>query len=246
MSLLFNLLKDNDEQMLENILRTSEMHSELAEHFARKAYKSPQVPDMTSILRETQAQFAAAQQRDATYAFCARATQDEINLLLAQREKELSTGKTLCRQPLAETVRELLIAGDLKGATKLRNDFKMSDKKFWWLRVQAIAANSKTDITAFNQLERLAKEKKSPIGYEPFAEVCIEGGVNDEAVKYIQMIPDLGKRVPFFVKIGRYREAAECAIKTKDPMSYARQILSACKKPEERALIEPMFAQFTK
>jgi len=246
MSLLMNLLKTSDESMLVNILRTSEMHVELAEHYAYKAYQSLQVEDMTARLQDAFTEFDAQQKRDASYAFAAHATQDEIRLLLAQREKELSTGKTLCRQPLAETVRELLILGDMKGASKLRTDFKMSDKKFWWLRVQAIAAKSKTDVMAFNQLEALSKERRSPIGYEPFAEVCIDAGLNEEALKYIVNIPEMAKRIPYYVKIGMFREAAECALKTKEPLQYARQILPACKKPDDRAMIEAMFAQVSK
>jgi len=246
MSLLLNLLKTNDQPMLEEFLRTSEMYPELAEHYARKAYEAGNPEEMSKILGSAKEQFALAQQRDSTYAFAVRATQDEMNLVLAQRDKELSTGKTLCGQPLADTVRELLIIGDQKSAAKLRSDFKMSEKKYWWLRVQAIAANSKTDVMAYNQLERLAKEKKSPIGYEPFAEVCIDGGVNEEALKYISMIPDFGRRIPYLVRIGRFRDAVDCALKTKDPLSYARQILPACKKPEDRQMVESMFQQAAK
>jgi len=241
LKLLMNLFSEQDEAMLEKVLRTSDMHAELAEHFAKQAYSAGNVQDMTTRLRDVQAEFTAAQQRDSTYAFALRATQDEIALLMQQRDKELTSGKKLCGKSVAETVRELLLAGDQKGAAKLRSDFKMSDKKFWWLRVQAIAANSKIDVMCFNQLERLAKEKKSPIGYEPFADVCIEGGVPDEAVKYILMIPELPKRIPYYVRIGKFREAAECALKSKDPQSYVRMILPACRKPEDRAMIESMF-----
>jgi len=245
MSLLLNSLKD-DESMLERILGECDMHVELAEHFARKAYGSKLEDDMTSRMNEAKNQLKMVQQRDPSYSFAVNATEDQIKLLLVQREKEITTGKRLCRQPLADTVRELLIIGDLKGAQKLRSDFKMSEKKFWWLRVQAIAVNGKSDVMAFNQLERLAKEKKSPIGYEPFVDVCIEANLPVEAEKYIQMIPDIPKRIPYYVRIGKFREAVDCAFKTKDPLAYARQILPACKKPEDRAMVESLFQQASK
>jgi len=241
LNLLMNLFKEYDEEMLVKVLQSSEMHAELAEHLSRKAFQTSSVEEMTSKLREAGNEFIAAQQRDGSYAFAARVTQDQVSLLLQQRDKEIATGQMLCGKSLAETVRALLLCGDMKGATKFKSEFKMSDKKFWWLRVQAIAENSKEDIACFNQLERLAKEKKSPIGYEPFADVCIDGNLPEEAVKYINMIPELPKRIPYYVRIGKIREATECALKTKDPQQYLRIILPACKKPEDRALVESMF-----
>ena len=252
-NLLLNYFREHDETMLENVLASSEMHAELAEHYARKAYRAPLVEDMTAQLRSAQSEFAAAaaapgQPRDSAphYAFAARATQDEITLLVAQRQHELATGRPMCRKSLADTVLALLAAGDHKAAAKLRSDFKMSDKKYWWLRVQAIAAASRDDITCFNQLERLAREKKSPIGYEPFADVCIAGGVKDEAAKYIAMLPEPARRVPYYIRIGRLRDAAEAALKTKEPQAHLQAVLAACKKPDERTLIESMLAQVSR
>lgn len=248
--LLLRHYREHDEPMLENVLASSDMHAELAEHFARKAFRAPLVEDMTAQLRSAQSEFAAAAQQQprdsAHYAFAARATQDEIALLVAQRQHELATGRPLCRRSLADTVLALLVSGDHKAAAKLRSDFRMSDKKYWWLRVQAIAAASQADVLRFNQLERLAKEKKSPIGYEPFADVCIAGGVRDEAAKYIAMFPDPARRVPYYVRIGRLRDAAEAALKTKEPQLHLQTVLAAAKKPEERSLIESMLAQVSR
>ena len=50
---------------------------------------------------------------------------------------------------------------NLKVAEQLRKDFKVPDKRFHWIKVRALAESRN-----WLELERFAKSKKSPIGYE--------------------------------------------------------------------------------
>lgn len=90
----------------------------------------------------------------------------------------------------------------------------MPDKRFWHVRVSAAAAARDWGLLAqiakyiskqyfLNEIFNFSffclfvccREKKSPIGYEPFAEVCIEAGAPNEAKKYIPKIGDAQTRV---------------------------------------------------
>lgn len=79
-----------------------------------------------------------------------------------------------------DTILQLLQIGELKEAERIKSDFKVPDKRFWWLRIITISEKYKWD-----DLEKFAKSKKSPIGYEPFVEVCLRQNNLHEARKYI-------------------------------------------------------------
>lgn len=60
-----------------------------------------------------------------------------------------------------DTIQMLLSLGEIKLAERLRTDYKVPDRHFWWLRLQTMAENG-----TWEELEKFAKSKKSPIGYE--------------------------------------------------------------------------------
>lgn len=95
-----------------------------------------------------------------------------------------------------ETIKRLLIAGDVKTAEKKRTEYKVSDKRFWWLRIQVLA-----DTFQWDELEKFSKAKKSPIGYEPFIEVCLKQQKIDEAKKYLPKCRN-DKKVKWYIRTG--------------------------------------------
>lgn len=110
---------------------------------------------------------------------------------LADRYPAITVG-----QSLHSTVRRLLLAGDIKQAERMRSEYRMPDRRFWWLRVQTLA-----EQFLWEELERFAKAKKSPIGYEPFVEVCLGQGKVEEAVKYLARCRDDAK-VKWYLRAG--------------------------------------------
>lgn len=60
---------------------------------------------------------------------------------------------------VADTIAKCVILGHAKGANAIRNDLKVSDKHFCWIRLRALAA--KRD---WEGVVALADEKKPPIG----------------------------------------------------------------------------------
>jgi hypothetical protein len=55
----------------------------------------------------------------------------------------------------------LLLGRKYKQAETIKKDLRISDKKFWWLKVRALAYNKD-----WAELDRFSKVRKSPIGYE--------------------------------------------------------------------------------
>lgn len=91
-----------------------------------------------------------------------------------------SRSSPLYGQSLHDTIERLLVVGDLKQAERMRNEYKVPDKRFWWLRIIVLA-----DSFQWDELEKFSKSKKSPIGYEPFVEVCLKKQNIAEARKYL-------------------------------------------------------------
>ncbi|KAE8213269.1 hypothetical protein CF327_g3186 [Tilletia walkeri] len=79
-----------------------------------------------------------------------------------------------------ETIRQCLLNGMMRKAEKLRTDWKVPDKRWWQLRVDALASNRD-----WEGLWAFSLAKKSPIGFEPFVSRLVGMGETDEAVRYV-------------------------------------------------------------
>jgi len=87
-----------------------------------------------------------------------------------------------------DTMIRLLQMGEIKEAEKMKNEYKVPDRRFWWMRILTLAEKQN-----WMELEKFSKNKKSPIGYEPFVEVCLQQDNTQEAQKYIARCPDKRK-----------------------------------------------------
>lgn len=59
-----------------------------------------------------------------------------------------------------DTVRLLLTMKEIKLAEKLRSEYKVPDRRFWWLRLTTLAERQE-----WSEIEKFSK-LKSPVGYE--------------------------------------------------------------------------------
>ncbi|XP_068762410.1 vacuolar protein sorting-associated protein 16 homolog [Montipora capricornis] len=114
-------------------------------------------------------------------------------------------------QPTNHSVSSLkcVLEGDLKVAEQLKKEFKVPDKRFYWLKVRALAESHN-----WLELDKFSKSRKSLIGYEPFFEACLEFNSRVEAEKYVsRVLPE--NKVVCYVKLGKYEDAAETAFAQK-------------------------------
>jgi hypothetical protein len=71
----------------------------------------------------------------------------------------------------------------------------IASQRYWWAKVSGLGA-----IGDYEELEKFSRQKKSPIGYEPFVDVCLKHGNRKEAAKYIpKCTPD--DRYRLYIKI---------------------------------------------
>ncbi|KAJ3004220.1 hypothetical protein NUW54_g4918 [Trametes sanguinea] len=92
-----------------------------------------------------------------------------------------------------------------KRADKIKSDFKVPDKRFWYVKLQALTA-----VRDFEGLEAFARSKRSPIGYEVFVKHLVEKGHPKEAAAYVARC-DGPKRADLYVLCGDWSAAAkEC------------------------------------
>ncbi|ELU17286.1 hypothetical protein CAPTEDRAFT_168734 [Capitella teleta] len=164
------------------------------------------------------------------YEWAAKQTEEQIKLLRYQRRLEEEFSRAYLDLSLHETMRKLIAEGNTKVVEQMRKEFKVPDRRFWWLKVIAFSESGD-----FIELEKFSKSKKSPIGYEPFVEECMKQGNQTEAQKYLTRVsPE--HRVQCYVRVGHLDQAAEIAFQqqSEDDLNY---ILSKCTNTN-RGLIE--------
>jgi len=120
-------------------------------------------------------------------------------------------GRIYLNKSLHETVTQLLEEGEVKLADKLRSEFKLSDRKYLWLKVRAFGKSLQ-----WEELYSLAsKNKKCLIGFGAFVDVCIRAENNAEATRYLPLLqPD--DRLKYLMKLELTSDAADLAFQLKN------------------------------
>lgn len=92
----------------------------------------------------------------------AKALDESARLLQMQEvfEKDLQ-GERFVGDSVNETVFKLIRMGYSSRANKVKSEFKIPEKRFWWLKLRALVA--KRD---WGEIEEWGRTKKSPIGWE--------------------------------------------------------------------------------
>uniref|UniRef100_A0A8C9STS5 Vacuolar protein sorting-associated protein 16 homolog n=1 Tax=Scleropages formosus TaxID=113540 RepID=A0A8C9STS5_SCLFO len=163
--------------------------------------------------------------------FAAKATEEEIRLLRFQRRVEEEKGERVLGCSLHDTLHCLLTLGLHKQAEQLYKDFRVPDKRYWWLKLTALA--EKED---WEELEKFAKSKKSPIGYLPFVEVCVKHLNKYEAKKYVSKVtPE--QKVKAHLAVGDLEGAAEAAIERRSEGEVSL-VLSRCSATTDRTIVD--------
>ncbi|KAK1321762.1 hypothetical protein QJS10_CPA03g00634 [Acorus calamus] len=152
------------------------------------------------------------------HAFEAKACEEHAKLLRLQHELEVSTKQPIfVGTSVSDTIRTCIVLGNHRAAMKVRSEFKVPEKRWYWLKVFALST-----IRDWDALEKFSKEKRPPVGYRPFIDVCIDADEKAEAVKYIQKLPDAEEKAECYARIGMAKEAAEAAAQAKDKELFNR------------------------
>lgn len=131
---------------------------------------------------------------------------DETHRLLKyQAGLEERFGKPFTDLSLHDTLSMLLEMKEMKLADKLKSEFKISERKYLWLKVRAFGSSKQ-----WGELSNLARGKKSPIGFGPFIDQCLQQGEKAQAVKFLPLLT-MEERLNYTVKLDMLQEAAEAA-----------------------------------
>nr|CAD7573986.1 unnamed protein product [Timema californicum] len=148
--------------------------------------------------------------RSARNEFAATMCEEQQKLLKYQNTLEDKFRREFVGLSLHDTVHLLLMLHEVKLAEKLRAEYKVPDRRYWWLRILSLAA-----LSEWSELDKFAKTKKSPIGYEPFVDVCLKYDKRSEAQKYLTRVKD-DLKVKYYLKLGMLEEANNVATEHRD------------------------------
>jgi len=221
--------------LLKEIYDIKEQSKEMANIFLYEGFRNP---DFDARLKGYQKAIDCYHtSKDKDDQLYAKLTEEQVKLEVLQKELEGSLQEPFSGMSISDTIFKLISLNQGKRANSLKSEFKVPDKRFWWIKIKALSI-----LCDWEELMKFSKEKKSPIGYEPFVEVCLEQKNQVEALKYIPKIQDPLARIQFFIQINYFREAAETAFKEKN-VDLLNLVAKKCTNDEVSKLIEQMRGQ---
>lgn len=226
MSLMLQYYRQNDINKLCDIFDQENMNIDHALTLTKVAYKQEDVNEKIKILDEAQRLFR--NKDDLSLSLIS----DEIKLLKKQADYEKAYRLQLKGKSMYDTLGELIKASFNKEAEELRKEFKISDsdKSWWFIKIKALSEGN-----LWEELEKFSKSKKSPIGYEPFVEVCMKENNLPEAKKYYPKV-SAENRVKCLILMKNLSEALDLSFETKDEFGI-NMVLAKCDS-NQKALIE--------
>ncbi|XP_068421424.1 vacuolar protein sorting-associated protein 16 homolog isoform X2 [Eschrichtius robustus] len=217
LSLYRQFCKHQELETLKDLYNQDDNHQELGSFHIRASYAAEErIEGRVAAL-----QMAADAFYKAKNEFAAKATEDQMRLLRLQRRLEDELGGRFLDLSLHDTVTTLILSGQNKRAEQLARDFRIPDKRLWWLKLTALA-----DLEDWEELEKFSKSKKSPIGYLPFVEICMKQHNKYEAKKYASRVgPE--QKVKALLLVGDVAQAADVAIEHRNEAEMSL-VLSHC------------------
>ncbi|XP_050227188.1 protein VACUOLELESS1 isoform X2 [Mercurialis annua] len=174
------------------------------------------------------------------HVFESKAAEEHAKLLRIQHEIEVSTKQAIfVDSSISDTIRTCIVLGNHRAATKVKTEFKVSEKRWYWLKVFALAT-----IRDWDALEKFSKEKRPPTGYRPFVEACTDADEKGEALKYIPKLSDLRERAEAYARIGMAKEAADAASQAKDGELLGRLKLSFAQNSTASSIFDTFRSSF--
>ncbi|XP_047477267.1 vacuolar protein sorting-associated protein 16 homolog [Penaeus chinensis] len=172
-------------------------------------------------MRQASLQGAAELFRKAKNETACQMTEEQVKLVRWQVRLEDGQHKPYVNKSLYDTLHQLLIDGQIKEAEKLKTEFKIPERRYWWSRVLA-----HSQAGHWEELLNFSKNKKNPIGFEPFVDACLKNGNKSEAQKYAMKVKDENK-VTYLIKCGLLEEAVKVAQEQRSALGLS-EVLAAC------------------
>ncbi|XP_067356480.1 vacuolar protein sorting-associated protein 16 homolog isoform X1 [Channa argus] len=221
LSLYRQFCKLQEQDTLKDLYNQDDDHQELANYYVSASYREKRLDSRLSLL-----QSAVDEYNKAKNEFAAKATEDEMRLLRFQRKLDDEKGAGLLGLSLQATMEALLALGLHKQAEQLYRDFRVPDKRYWWLKLKSLAEKEE-----WEELEKFSKSKKSPIGYLAFVDICMKCNNKYEAKKYVSKVtPE--QKVKAHLAVSDLEGAAEAAIERRNEAEMGA-VLARCSTSDQ-------------
>ncbi|KAF9445538.1 vacuolar protein sorting-associated protein 16 [Macrolepiota fuliginosa MF-IS2] len=195
--------REQDREMLRDFYYSDDRRVESAVLSLDEASRATdQTAKLTSV-KTAQKFFSEDKDRN----FEAKMMDENARLLTLQQQLEKETDGKISFFGLSvnDTIRQCLVNSLSKRADKVKTEFRVPDKRFWYLKLHSL-----TEVRDFEGLDAFSKSKRSPIGYEPFVRHLVEKGHAKEAIPYVSRC-DSPKKADLYVECGEWRLAGkEC------------------------------------
>jgi len=168
--------KQQNLPLLKDFYYQADFKSETAAILTNESYEETEVTSRIEKLKTAMRYYSEDKDRS----FEVKSTDEHIRLLQIQEQLERETNQVFLELSLSETIFKCLIIGQVSRASKLRSEFRIPDKRFWWIKLKALVKTNDWD-----GLEKFSKQK-SPIGYIPFIDECLKANAPQEASKYVE------------------------------------------------------------
>ncbi|XP_073236793.1 vacuolar protein sorting-associated protein 16 homolog isoform X3 [Porites lutea] len=204
LSLYIKYCKDQDRRTLVDLFYQDDQFMNSGNAFVQDSYNEKTIESKMNTLSKAQMSY-----QQGGFQFYSKATEEQMKLMEYQVKLEEKYRKTFMDLSLSDTIYQCILQGEPKVAEQLKKEFKVPDKRFYWLKVRSLAESHN-----WLELDKFSKARKSLIGYEPFFEACLESNNRIEAEKYVsRVLPE--NKVACYVKLGKYEDAAETAFAQK-------------------------------
>ncbi|KAK4471247.1 hypothetical protein MN116_004693 [Schistosoma mekongi] len=112
-------------------------------------------------------------------------------------------------QSLNTTLSRLLASGQCeRQADQLRREFRVSEKRYAFLRIVGMAINN----ASWLEMDKMIRAKKPTVNVELLIKICIDGNHIDEAIKLITKLPP-ERMVRYWLMVGKIEEAIQVAVR---------------------------------
>ncbi|KAF2582131.1 hypothetical protein F2Q68_00001576 [Brassica cretica] len=143
------------------------------------------------------------------HTFESKAAEEHAKLLRIQHELEASTKQAIfVDSSINDTIRTCIVLRNNRAAAKVKSEFKVSDKRWYWLKTFALAT-----IKDWEALEKFSKEKRPPTGQ--FYSLMTLASSTSLGLrlkgKHIRLLSYLA-----YARIGMAKEAADAAAQAND------------------------------
>ncbi|CAK7266598.1 Vacuolar protein sorting-associated protein 16 [Sporothrix epigloea] len=227
-------IRDGDNTLLKDMYYQDDRRTSGASVFIREALRQPDSRTASDKL-VLAAKLLSENPKES--AFELSALKEATTLLRMQEAFDRDLTDSFSGLSVNETMFKLIRLGYHGRAKKLQSEFHVPDRVAWWIRLRALVA--KRD---WNEIEEIAKAKRSPIGWEPFFNLVLQAGNSRVAAIFVPKSTGLepGAAMTMYEKCGLKVKAAQEAVKHRDAEAWTRLLESAGRGTVEGKEIEQL------